>query len=89
MNRSLPLLLTLLAAGLSSGPLAAQANAGTESKVTICHRTGSAKNPYVKITVSRSALAAHQAHGDPSPVAGQACGETTPPPPPPGPVDQT
>jgi hypothetical protein len=34
------------------------------SKVTICHHTGSRKHPFVTITISQSALAAHQAHGD-------------------------
>ena len=33
-------------------------------KVTICHRTGSQKNPFVTIRVSRNALAAHLRHGD-------------------------
>ncbi len=44
----------------------------TDSKVAICHRTGSPSNPYVKITVSESALDAHRRHGDivPAPAAG-------------------
>src|SRR5207237_569566 len=33
-------------------------------KTTICHRTGSSKNPWVIITVSDNALPAHKAHGD-------------------------
>lgn len=33
-------------------------------KVTICHRTGSQKNPFRTITVSRNAVPAHLRHGD-------------------------
>jgi hypothetical protein len=33
-------------------------------KTTICHRTHSAKNPFVVISVSNNALPAHKAHGD-------------------------
>jgi hypothetical protein len=33
-------------------------------KVTICHRTGSKKNPFRTIRVSRNAVKAHLRHGD-------------------------
>ncbi len=35
-----------------------------DKKVTICHRTGSKKHPFVTIRVSRRAVRAHLAHGD-------------------------
>ena len=45
----------------SSGPASASQY---EKKVTICHRTGSKKNPYRTIRVSRNAVPAHLRHGD-------------------------
>jgi hypothetical protein len=68
----------VLAAGVSILGFAALASAGTAvspsstpaageqypKKVTICHKTGSKKNPFVTIRVSRNALPAHLRHGD-------------------------
>ena len=44
-----------------AGPVATN---GKPGKVTLCHATGSEKNPYVLITVSESALQAHLRHQD-------------------------
>jgi hypothetical protein len=35
-----------------------------DKKVTICHRTGSKKHPFVTIRVARPAVRSHLAHGD-------------------------
>lgn len=47
---------------------------GDPDKITICHKTGSKKNPYVEITVSVNALKnGHGAHADdiiPAPAEG-------------------
>ncbi len=42
-------------------------------KVTICHRTHSERNPWVKITISERALDAHERHGDTFPDADGDC----------------
>src|SRR5207245_2806729 len=51
---------------------------GTPHQVTICHRTGSSRNPYVMITVSADALPAHTAHGDIIPAPAGGCPATAP-----------
>lgn len=55
--------LALLGAAVSPSatPAASQQYA---KRVTICHFTGSKKNPYRTIRVSRSAVKAHLRHGD-------------------------
>ena len=50
-------------------------------RVAVCHRTGSERNPWVQIEISRSALPAHQQHGDIYPVPPNGCpGPGTPAP---------
>lgn len=60
--------------GCPTGPAPAATNVGNnDGKVTICHHTGSSKNPYNLITVSVNGLNGHNNHaGDiiPAPAAG-------------------
>ena len=44
----------LLATVLACGVLVADVDAAPQGKVTICHATGSASNPFVTITISRN-----------------------------------
>jgi hypothetical protein len=68
MNGLRKVLVALIAAGaLSTAPVALAGgndgnNGGNNDKVTICHATGSETNPYVEITISVNALAAHLRH---------------------------
>jgi hypothetical protein len=62
------------AGGCPSGPQPEAGGGGGEHrKITICHRTGSEKNPYVQITISENAWPAHQQHGDLNPVPAAGC----------------
>lgn len=49
-------------------------------KLVLCHRTHSAKKPFVKIRVNEKAAAAHRRHGDVEPDASGSCprADTTP-----------
>ncbi len=53
-----------ISAPLASAGSTGGSGGGPDGKVTICHLTGSAKNPVVIITVSTNALPAHLRHGD-------------------------
>jgi hypothetical protein len=52
-------LVSLAGLNLTRGSAAAK-----DRKVTICHRTESAEQPFRPITVAESAIPAHEAHGD-------------------------
>ena len=57
----------------ATGTTSTTTTGGDEKKVTICHKTGSKKKPWVKIKVSKNALPAHMAHGDKAPGADGDC----------------
>lgn len=79
--RPLALLSSLALMLLSLLVTAGTASAAPPEKITICHATGSAQNPYVSITVSKKALAGHARHGDdiiPAPPTGCPTSTTTP-----------
>ena len=46
----------------SNGPASAEQYGG--GRVIVCHRTGSRRNPFRTISISRNALVAHLRHGD-------------------------
>src|SRR2546427_524648 len=52
----------LIAVLALAGTALTTALAGTAAKKSICHRTSSSTNPYVKLTVSAKSLAAHLKH---------------------------
>src|SRR5439155_8730632 len=63
---------------VTSTPRPTQTATGRSHKVTICHRTGSRRHPYVQITVDESALPAHRRHGDIIPAPPGGCPAVTP-----------
>lgn len=47
-----------------AGTTTGESGGGQGRRVTLCHRTGSKKHPYVTITVSQNAVKAHLKHHD-------------------------
>src|SRR5262245_18640917 len=58
------------AIGIASMPVAS-ASPGPPGKVTICHATGSASNPFVQITVSENAVRNGRGHNHDGHQAGE------------------
>ena len=64
-NRFLPVTILILFFASAFAALAANpVGAKNKDKITICHATGSEKNPYVKIEVSANAMNGHEHHPD-------------------------
>jgi CHRD domain len=67
------LTMLLVLPSLGQAQTAETTQAAKKNKVTICHRTGSESNPYVKISVGKAGLKGHMGHpGDiiPAPAGG-------------------
>ncbi len=72
-----------------AGPTASTGTTGTgttgttttssDRKVTLCHKTGSKSNPWVKISVSKNAVKAHVNHGDVAVSADGSCAKGSTP----------
>jgi hypothetical protein len=86
---AMPVLLAAMVAAASGGPEAATRTDASPAKITICHKTGSAGNPWQRITVSSRAMSnlrsqsgktlrAHMRHtGDAIVVGAAACPSPT------------
>jgi hypothetical protein len=61
---------TSSASSSTTGSTSSTTTTATGKKIQVCHRTGSKKNPFVLISISRNALPAHLRHGDLMPTAG-------------------
>jgi len=76
----------IASAGLMVGAVSASGDPGQVPQVTICHRTNSVTNPYVKITVDEDAVDGDTANdngqGDHTTHTGPVFDSTNPPPPP-------
>lgn len=64
---------------VSRDPAERAAAAHSNRKITICHRTGSAKNPFVAVSVSANGLNGHGGHGgDLIPMPANGCPKAPP-----------